>query len=342
VCALVMVLIFLVGMDAKHVGEELQIGRTNIPFVELNKKWEGSFHQFETEPGLMVVIKIGRKRVVDTAHNKKIDVSLLITANLIFHFVPVYREAVIRLPQPGDIWETLLGKQSERERIERFSPYFTRFASLHLNRKRTVSTSKLLCRNRAPFEGYEPRMHRYVDGWCVSNILQFKGYVDSGSMLREMRRLIGHFDVNFNPSPMTCDQTSCGNIGTVACCIGSHFGSFDRPSQMASVDQRYAPEPISSEPQSQRENGYEYGRDSSQPFGGYLGEHRNPLKDDAIFGGAFIIGGVIFLVLMAFGIRELITGRNEERYFISDSEEQKECAKDERDPTKSKSSAKPR
>jgi hypothetical protein len=46
--------------------------------------------------------------------------------------------------------------------------------------------------------------------------------------------------------------------------------------------------------------------------------------------------------LMAFGIRELITGRNEDRYFISDSEEQKECAKDERDPTKSKSSAKPR
>jgi hypothetical protein len=114
------------------------------------------------------------------------------------------------------------------------------------------------------------------------------------------------------------------------------------PAHMASMKQGDPPKPIGSDPQCQCEEGNEYRRDSSQPFGGYLGKQRNPLKDNTVFGGAFIIGGVIFFVLMAFGIRELIAGRDEDRYLISDSEEQKEYAKDERDPTESKSSAKPR
>jgi hypothetical protein len=78
------------------------------------------------------------------------------------------------------------------------------------------------------------------------------------------------------------------------------------------------------------------------PFGGYLGKHRNPLKDDAIFGGAFIIGGVVFFVLLAFGIRELATGRDDERKLIDDNEAPKKCAEYERDSTESKSSTKPR
>jgi hypothetical protein len=111
---------------------------------------------------------------------------------------------------------------------------------------------------------------------------------------------------------------------------------------VASMDPRYTPESIGSNPQRQREDGNKYGRDRSQPFGGYLGEQRNPLKDDTVFGGAFIIGGSIFFVLMAFGIRELIAGRDEDRYMISHSQEQEECANDERYPAESKSSTKPR
>jgi hypothetical protein len=111
---------------------------------------------------------------------------------------------------------------------------------------------------------------------------------------------------------------------------------------MASVPYGGAPEPIRSNPQRQREDSDEYRGDSPQPFGGYLGKHRNPLKDDAIFGGAFIIGGVVFFVLLAFGIRELATGRDDERKLIDDNEAPKKCAEYERDSTESKSSTKPR
>jgi hypothetical protein len=157
---------------------------------------------------------------------------------------------------------------------------------------------------------------------------------------------ISHFDRmqahnrHFRPDDGSGVQSR--GIGTGLSCFRSIVGGTHRPIHMASMDQRDAPEPISSNPQRQRKDGNENGRDSSQPFGGYLGEHRNPLKDDAVFRGAFIIGGVIFFVLIAFGIRELIARRDQDRYLIGDTEEQEECANDRRDSTESKSSTKPR
>jgi hypothetical protein len=193
-------------------------------------------------------------------------------------------------------------------------------------------------------------------GRSAPSILQCAGYRDDGGAIASILKISSNPEFGRNPRTLCgyqkiainfvgffrSDGVSSRGIGTSLSGFRGIVGGIHRSIHMASMNQGDAPKPISGDPQRQSKESNEYGRDGPQPFGGYLGEHRNPLKDDAIFGGAFIIGGVIFCVLMAFGIRELIAGRDEDRYLIDDREEQKECAEDERDPTKSKSSAKPR
>jgi hypothetical protein len=142
-----------------------------------------------------------------------------------------------------------------------------------------------------------------------------------------IRELIIHNPFPYHPRSLGSDcSQSC--LGTVLSCP---YGL----AHMASMDEGDTPKPISSDPQRPREERNEYGRNGSQPFGGYLGEHRNPLKDDAVLGGAFILGGSIFLILLAFVIKDAITRRDEERYLIKYRKKQKERGKDKTDSAES-------
>ncbi len=190
----------------------------------------------------------------------------------------------------------------------------------------------------------EPSGPRDFDGRRITNILYVNADRQHRAILAENDLFLAFDKRNLGsePCPLTGDDRLPSKVCDLFSRVGTRLSGIHRPIHVASMNQGDAPKPIGSDPQRQRKEGNEYGRDSPQPFGGYLGEHRNPLKDDAVFGGAFIIGGVIFFVLMAFGIRELIARRDEDRYLISDSEEQEDPTNDQRDPTESESSTKPR
>jgi hypothetical protein len=106
--------------------------------------------------------------------------------------------------------------------------------------------------------------------------------------------------------------------------IGRFLGYPDGLLRMASVDLGGPPQSIGGDPQREGEKRYQTRRDSTPPFGPYLGQQKNALEYDPVFGGAFIIGGIIFFVVLAFGIREIITRSDEDRYLIDRNQKENE------------------
>jgi hypothetical protein len=242
---------------------------------------------------------------------------------------------------------------SEWHNLE-FPRFFVRLQYKSANYRLLRSSSSVICRHWKYLDVFKDEMHFLNDCWRPAVIMDFVSDIESPRQLdrpafrREAlsdyvkpRRQIGNEEVR----SFKIIKTSLRNIDVPSANFGKSNGGASlasgsqccqscnsyRPFQMAGMFLGCPPQQHGSNPKRESKNCDKNRGDSSPPFGTYLGKQKNALDNNPLFGGTFIIGGVIFFVLMGFGIFKIITGGEKERCLIDESQEHDEGSENKRD-----------
>src|SRR5437016_5362249 len=100
---------------AQHTGDKLQIAWRNSPLVCSYNERAARPYQLIDEPGLMMIVSVGRERVIDTSYY--IQTHTFISPGICFYLFPIYKQRVEAFSDPDRLRRNFIGEQSESERV---------------------------------------------------------------------------------------------------------------------------------------------------------------------------------------------------------------------------------